>query len=172
MHRVSAYEEYRGAANTIKAYDQTWFEWLEFTKADGTGFQVTPYTKVYDFLKHLRDRHQAKKNKATGDSVAAAKENIMKLHRIQGCPTFLPKEMNYLQSVVTAAKSDSVAICLEISRNTSQLDKLGLSASVRITDADRDDLYRACVLDPHCLKRLSGQVLVGLDLQLGTRGVA
>ena len=86
-------------ANTMKAYDQTWFEWLEFTKADGTGIHVTPYTKVYDFLEHLRDRHQAKINKATGDSVAAAKENIMKLHRIQGCPMFLPKEMDYLQSV-------------------------------------------------------------------------
>ncbi len=92
----------------------------------------------------------------------------MKLHRIQGCPIFLRKEMDYLQSVVTAAKSDSVAIQLEISRNTSQLDKHG----ERITDADRDDLYRACVLDPHCLKGLSGQVLIGLDLQLGTRGVA
>ena len=167
MHRVSAYEEYRGAANTMKAYDQTWFEWLEFTKADGTGIQVTPYTKVYDFLEHLRDRHQAKKNKATGDRVAAAKENIMKLHRVHGCPILLPKEMDYLQSVLTAAKSDSVAIRLEISRNTSQLDKHGQI----ITDADRDDLYKACVLDPHCLKGLSCQVLVGLDLQLGTRGV-
>ena len=86
-------------ANTMKAYDQTWFEWLEFTKADGTGIHVTPYTKVYDFLEHLRDRHQPKINKATEDSVAAAKENIMKLHRIQGCPMFLPKEMDYLQSV-------------------------------------------------------------------------
>ena len=120
------------------------------------------------FLEHLRYRHQAKRNKASGDNVAAAKENIMKLHRIQGCPTFLPKEMDCLQSVVTAAKSDNVAIRLEISRNTSQLDRHG----ERITDTDRDDLYRACVLDPHCLKGLSGQVLVGLDLQLGTRGVA
>jgi hypothetical protein len=48
MHRVSAEQEYRGATNTMKAYDQTWFEWLEFTKADGTGIHVTPYTKVYD----------------------------------------------------------------------------------------------------------------------------
>ena len=64
MHSISADQEYRGAANTMKAYDQTWFEWLEFTKADGTGIHVTPYTKVYDFLEHLRDRHQAKKKQS------------------------------------------------------------------------------------------------------------
>jgi len=63
MHSISADQEYRRAANTMKAYDQTWFEWLEFTKADGTGIHVTPYTKVYDFLEHLRDRHQAKRIK-------------------------------------------------------------------------------------------------------------
>jgi hypothetical protein len=92
----------------------------------------------------------------------------MKLHKIQGCPMFLPKEMDYLQSVATAAKSDSVAIRLEISRNTSQLDK----HCALITDADKNELYSACVVDPHCLKGLSGQFLIGLDLQLGTRGVA
>ncbi len=80
---------------------------------------------------------------------------------------FLPKEMDYLQSVVTAAKADSVAIQLEISKNTSQLEEHG----GRITDSDRDDLYCACVSDSLCLKGLSGQVLIGLDLQLGTRGV-
>ena len=61
MHRVTADEEYRGAANTIKAYDQTWFEWLEFTKADGTGVQVTPYTKVYDFPGALAIQTPSKK---------------------------------------------------------------------------------------------------------------
>ncbi len=155
-------------ANTVKAYNRTWFEWLKITQADGTDIHVTTYTKVYDFLDQLRDRHQAQKNKATGDSVAAAKEIIMKLHRIQGCPMFLPKEMDHLQSVVTAAKADSVAIQLEMSKNTSQLDKQG----GRITDSDRNNLYCVCVSDPHCLKGLSGQVLIGLDLQLGTRGVA
>ncbi len=168
MHDIIAKEEYRGAVNTIKAYNQTWSEWLKFTKADGTGIHVTPVTKVYAFLAQLRERHKAKKNKVTGDSVAAAKENIMKLHRIQGCPMFLPKEVDYLQTVVTAAKTDSVAIQLEISKNTSQLDK----HSGRITDADRDHLYCTCVSDPHSLKGLSGQVMIGLDLQLGTRGVA
>jgi len=48
MHSIFAKQEYCGAANTVKAYDQTWFEWLEFTKADGTGNHVTPYTKVYE----------------------------------------------------------------------------------------------------------------------------
>lgn len=129
---------------------------------------MTPITKKYAFLDQVRDTHKAKKNKAIGDSVAAAKENIMKLHRIQGCPMFLAKEVDYLRSVVTAANSDSVALQLEISKNTSQLDK----HSGRITDADRDNLYCDCVADPHCLKGLSGQVLIGLDLQLGTRGVA
>ena len=60
MHDITAKEEYRGAVNIIKAYNQTWFEWLKVTFADGTGIHVTPYTKVYDFLDQLRDRYQAK----------------------------------------------------------------------------------------------------------------
>ena len=46
MHRVSACKKYRGAANTMKAYDQTWFEWLEFTKDDGTGTSDTLHQSI------------------------------------------------------------------------------------------------------------------------------
>ena len=50
MHDTIAKGEYLGALNTIKAYNQNWFEWLKFSQVDGTGIHVTPYTKVHDFL--------------------------------------------------------------------------------------------------------------------------
>ena len=63
---------------------------------------------------------------------------------------FLHKEIDYLQSVVTAAKIESDSVAIRHFKNTSQLEKHG----ERITDVGRDDLDQACVLDPDCLKGL------------------
>ncbi len=92
----------------------------------------------------------------------------MKLHRIQGCPSFTAKETSYLKSVVAAAKDDSMARQLEVSHDQTRVDK----HTQRITNVERDQLYRICASDPDCLKGLRGQVLIELGLQLGKRGVA
>jgi len=79
----------------------------------------------------------------------------MKLRKFQLCLMFMPKQVAHLQSVMTAAKSASVAIHIENSEISAQLDKHGQL----ITNADRNDMYCACMMAPHRLAGLLGHVI-------------
>ncbi len=111
------------------------------------------------------ERNDAKGNKGMDSNVQDTLNNLRKLSRIQGCPTFAANEDSLMATVITQAQQARRTKALQTPRDHSK------SAQNRqtLTSKDIDGIFAVCAQSPR-LPDARAQVLTQLELQTGFRG--